>query len=220
MVLGWIQFLNLAVLAFIRPYKNRLQNWKQVLQGTIRTFLFLLGFLMTPRQGAGDINPTAHQATWTVLILVSLAVDAVSPVLGCARALLGTLSIVLGLHRSKQALNSSCLAPIIKYAIGQPRNRTAVYLKPDGLRRPFKAWESRYQRARYPRYPSPSSIQPNPALPRSRAHEVEIQVLQWLERGELKCGQRFARGLTERVCWRQEPVSARDVCQRSQGART
>ena len=151
MVLGWIQLLNLAVLAFIRPYKNRLQNWKQVLQGTIRTFLFLLAFLMTPRQGAGEINPTAHQATWTVLILVSLALDAASPVLGCARALLGTLSILCGLHRSKQVLNSSCLAPVIKFAMAQPRNRTSLYLKPDGLKRPFKAWESRYQKARYPR---------------------------------------------------------------------
>jgi len=140
--------INVAVVAGVRPYKNRLQNFKHLFQCTARTFLILLGFMMLPRPPPFETNEAANEATFVVVLLFCAFVDAVSPTVGSVRSIIGSTFVCLGLQRRAIVLRHKRIAGFVKYCMGQQRNRTSMYLKPGGMKRPYKSWNERRSKKR------------------------------------------------------------------------
>ena len=147
-LLAGINALNVAAVAGVIPYKNRLQNCKHLLQCTLRTFLLLLSFMMTPRAGLFETNEAANEATFVVVLLVGCGIDAVSPALGSVRSVLGSLCVLFRIHRSEFVMHNARVAAFVKFCMGQQRNRTALYLRSDGTNRSHKPWTLMRSRVR------------------------------------------------------------------------
>ena len=140
-VLVCVNVVDLAVLAGMCPFKNRLQNFKHLSQSILRTFLLLLALMTVPRGKGFETNEAANEGTFVTLLLLGAAIDAVSPMLGGLRALIGSVPICCGLHRRGVIHRHRHIAAFVKFCIGQQRSRTAMYLKTNQLKRAYKTWE-------------------------------------------------------------------------------
>ena len=140
--------VNVAIVAGIIPFKNRLQNFKHLFQCTCRTFLLLLALMMVPHGSDFETNEAANAGTFIVVLLLGAAIDALSPMFGSLRSLLGSMTVCCGLHRRNVVMGHQKISAFVKYCIGQQRNRTSLYLKPDGLKRAYKTWDELRTRKR------------------------------------------------------------------------
>lgn len=142
-VAACLHAINVVFLVFFRPFKNRLQNLKQLCQATARTFILVLALMNSPRPGL-ESHPAANQAAVVSILMVSLGMDAVSPVLGSLRALIGLILVCCQLQKrkTKYMSRSAPLSRIFKYLIGEQRHRSSMYLRPLGLKRATRTWET------------------------------------------------------------------------------
>jgi len=120
-------------------------------QCTMRTFLLLLSFMMTPRSGTFETNEAGNEATFILVLLAGCAIDAISPTLGSLRSLLGSVLVVCRVHRCEFVMHNARVAGVVKFFMGQQRNRTPLYLKPDGTRRSHKSWNLVRSKKRAPK---------------------------------------------------------------------
>ena len=141
-VLVIINSFDLAVLVGFSPYKNRLQNAKQLLQTCLRTFVLLMSFMRVPREGVEN-NEAANEATFVVILLTSVVIDSISPIIGSVRGLIGIFFVVLRLHRRERVMAHLKTSAVVRFFIGVQRNRTSVYLRPFGYKRSSKHWNER-----------------------------------------------------------------------------
>jgi hypothetical protein len=135
--------LEAAVVAAICPYKNRIQNLKELLQGIMRTYVLLLAFIMTPRTGEGiEMNFAANEGTLLSVLVAGALIDSISPVLGTLRSLFGFIFVCLRLHRRGMVLNSG-FSLFLRYTLGKQRTRSVVAVRSAGKKRPAKDWNER-----------------------------------------------------------------------------
>lgn len=102
---------------------------------------------MVPRLGL-ETNEAANEATFVSVLLAGAFVDSISPTLGSIRAFFGIFCVCCGLPKKTFVQRQKKIAAFVKYSMGQQRNRTSMYLKPTGLKRPYKSWDERRTKKR------------------------------------------------------------------------
>ena len=139
LLLSAISAVDVAWLALVRPYKSRLQNLKQLVQACFKAMLMLLAAINTSRTAtAGQAytpQPAAMDALMLTVLGLSLVLDGVSPLLGSLRAIIGSALIACRARRDVRVLRHRSLNRIVNFFAGVPRQRSAMYLSPHGLRR-------------------------------------------------------------------------------------
>ena len=139
LLLSGISAVDVAWLALVRPYKSRLQNLKQLVQACLKAMLMLLAAINTSRTAtpgqAYTPQPAALDALMLTVLGLSLVLDGISPLLGSLRAIIGSALIACRAHRDVRVLRHRRLNRIVNFFAGVPRQRSAMYLSPHGLRR-------------------------------------------------------------------------------------
>uniref|UniRef100_A0A7S4KSM4 Uncharacterized protein n=1 Tax=Guillardia theta TaxID=55529 RepID=A0A7S4KSM4_GUITH len=168
-VLVLVNIPCVVLLAAKRPYKNRLQNLKQLVTASMRLYLLLLSCYLIqhePSYVSTESNPAANEATFIIILVICAAIEAVSPILGCIRAYMAILLVITGLMDRLQAKSDWSL--ISRWLLGAMRTRTALYLNAKGLKRQNLPWSVIRNRYR--------SLQLASITPRSlRSHEMPAE---------------------------------------------